>query len=82
MKQLLTLKEEFKELTGQEYKPAPPSPAPGNASLDAVGLYHRVAQQGETVRKLKAEKAPKVRKNSNKNPLCFPQSSYFLLYVC
>uniref|UniRef100_A0A3B3QNJ4 Glutamyl-prolyl-tRNA synthetase 1 n=1 Tax=Paramormyrops kingsleyae TaxID=1676925 RepID=A0A3B3QNJ4_9TELE len=61
VKQLLTLKEEFKKLTGQEYKPgtAPPSPAPGNTSLDAVGLYHRVAEQGETVRKLKAEKAPK-----------------------
>lgn len=69
VKQLLALKAEYKQATGQEYKPgaapvqkgpAPvqnsPSPAPA-----ATGLYERVAQQGEMVRKLKTEKAPKVR---------------------
>ncbi|KAM9860801.1 bifunctional glutamate/proline--tRNA ligase [Aulostomus maculatus] len=67
VKQLLALKAEYKQVTGQEYKPgAAPlqkasvpvqsSPAPAPA---ATGLYEKVAEQGEVVRKLKAEKAPK-----------------------
>uniref|UniRef100_A0A7N6BSN0 Bifunctional glutamate/proline--tRNA ligase n=1 Tax=Anabas testudineus TaxID=64144 RepID=A0A7N6BSN0_ANATE len=66
VKQLLTLKAEFKKLTGQEYKPgmAPPShasptPSTPTDSPSSSGLYERVAQQGEVVRKLKSEKAPK-----------------------
>ncbi|KAI1895179.1 hypothetical protein AGOR_G00103630 [Albula goreensis] len=68
VKQLLALKAEFKQITGQDYKPgmAPPSPAspqtshaPVKTSADSSGIYERVAQQGEVVRKLKAEKAPK-----------------------
>uniref|UniRef100_A0AAR2LRU5 Bifunctional glutamate/proline--tRNA ligase n=1 Tax=Pygocentrus nattereri TaxID=42514 RepID=A0AAR2LRU5_PYGNA len=59
VQQLLALKVEFKKLTGQEYKPgmAPPasSPVPSSSSCP----YTRVAEQGEVVRKLKAEKAPK-----------------------
>ncbi|XP_062245767.1 bifunctional glutamate/proline--tRNA ligase isoform X2 [Platichthys flesus] len=67
VKQLLALKAEYKQLTGQDYKPgaapvqktpAPvqssPSPAPA-----ATGLQEKVAEQGEVVRKLKTEKAPK-----------------------
>ncbi|KAI3377639.1 hypothetical protein L3Q82_008798 [Scortum barcoo] len=67
VKQLLALKAEYKQVTGQEYKPgaapvqkapAPvqnsPSPAPA-----ATGLYEKVSEQGEMVRKLKGEKAPK-----------------------
>uniref|UniRef100_A0AAQ5YBR8 Bifunctional glutamate/proline--tRNA ligase n=1 Tax=Amphiprion ocellaris TaxID=80972 RepID=A0AAQ5YBR8_AMPOC len=67
VKQLLALKAEYKQVTGQEYKPgavpaqkapAPvqnsPSPAPA-----ATGLYEKVAEQGEVVRKLKTDKAPK-----------------------
>lgn len=63
VKQLLALKAEFKKLTGQEYKPgmAPPTPAPpATSSSSSPGLYERVALQGENVRKLKSEKAPKV----------------------
>lgn len=69
VKQLLALKAEYKQVTGQEYKPgaapaqkapAPvqnsPSPAPA-----ATSLYEKVAEQGEVVRKLKVEKASKVR---------------------
>ncbi|XP_054900914.1 bifunctional glutamate/proline--tRNA ligase isoform X2 [Poeciliopsis prolifica] len=75
VKQLLTLKEEYKRATGQDYKPgagSTPSPAPGPAQKTAAptqnsispaaagaGLYGKVAEQGELVRKLKAEKAPK-----------------------
>ncbi|KAJ8289595.1 hypothetical protein GJAV_G00003130 [Gymnothorax javanicus] len=74
VKQLLALKAEFKQLTGMEYKPgmAPPSPASSQTSPAPVsasptpakpssssGIYERVAEQGEVVRRLKTEKAPK-----------------------
>ncbi|XP_066559090.1 bifunctional glutamate/proline--tRNA ligase isoform X2 [Amia ocellicauda] len=71
VKELLALKAQFKQLTGQDYKPgmAPPSPAPAQSSpapdpsnptpTSACCPYERVSQQGELVRKLKAEKAPK-----------------------
>lgn len=84
VKQLLALKAEYKQITGQEYKPgtapvrkapapvqnsatpapaaATPSPAAATpAPAAATGLYERVAEQGEMVRKLKTEKASKVR---------------------
>lgn len=75
MKQLLALKEEYKKVTGQDYKPgAAPAPsastpstttasvssAPKCLNKDPVNIYQRVAQQGDLVRKLKTEKAPKV----------------------
>ncbi|XP_028256961.1 bifunctional glutamate/proline--tRNA ligase [Parambassis ranga] len=68
VKQLLALKAEFKKLTGQDYKPgmvppatsAPSATAPSSsASPSSSSLHERVAQQGEVVRKLKSEKAPK-----------------------
>uniref|UniRef100_A0A673BSW4 Bifunctional glutamate/proline--tRNA ligase n=1 Tax=Sphaeramia orbicularis TaxID=375764 RepID=A0A673BSW4_9TELE len=67
VKQLLALKAEYKQQTGQEYKPgqAPASPAQtqpstqSSLSPEAQGLFSQVAQQGELVRKLKSEKAPK-----------------------
>ncbi|XP_039913332.1 bifunctional glutamate/proline--tRNA ligase isoform X6 [Hirundo rustica] len=67
VKQLLALKAEYKEKTGQEYKPGNP-PVSGTAqsskletsgTLDSKALYDKVAEQGEAVRKLKAEKASK-----------------------
>ena len=68
VKQLLALKAEYKEKTGQEYKPGNPPAAVGqNISsksssniVESKSLYDEVAVQGELVRKLKAEKAPKV----------------------
>lgn len=79
MKELLSLKAEYKQQTGQEYKqgmppssgPAPlqSSPAPSQSSSSqpqsssspqAQALFADIAQQGEQVRRLKAEKAPKV----------------------
>uniref|UniRef100_A0A3Q4GM48 Glutamyl-prolyl-tRNA synthetase 1 n=1 Tax=Neolamprologus brichardi TaxID=32507 RepID=A0A3Q4GM48_NEOBR len=62
VKQLLALKEEYKRITGQEYKPGatPPQKAPAPVQNGSTNdLYEKVAEQGELVRKLKAEKAPK-----------------------
>lgn len=70
VKQLLALKAEFKQVTGQDYKPgvapvqktqAPVQKSPASAAPDTTGLYEKVAEQGEVVRKLKTEKASKVR---------------------
>uniref|UniRef100_A0A8C4HIH8 Bifunctional glutamate/proline--tRNA ligase n=1 Tax=Dicentrarchus labrax TaxID=13489 RepID=A0A8C4HIH8_DICLA len=83
VKQLLALKAEYKQITGQEYKPgaAPvrkaPAPVQSSASpalaaatpAAATGLYERVAEQGELVRKLKTEKASKVRQHMHLLPL-------------
>nr|XP_043885451.1 bifunctional glutamate/proline--tRNA ligase isoform X1 [Solea senegalensis] len=66
VKTLLGLKAEFKKLTGQEYKPgmtpttvASHTTSPATNSSSSSAIYERVAQQGEVVRKLKSEKAPK-----------------------
>jgi len=74
VKQLLVLKAEYKEATGQDYKlgaapaqkasaPVQKAPAPVQSSSApaASGLYEKVSEQGEVVRKLKVEKASKVR---------------------
>ncbi|XP_004699962.1 bifunctional glutamate/proline--tRNA ligase isoform X2 [Echinops telfairi] len=70
VKQLLALKAEYKEKTGQEYKPGKPPAAVASSSTssnsphsvrDGKSLYDEVAAQGEVVRKLKAEKAPKAK---------------------
>lgn len=71
VKQLLTLKAEYKEKTGQEYRPGnPPAAAVHSVSTKSpsntgeyTSLYSKVAAQGELVRKLKAEKAPKAKIN-------------------
>ncbi|KAM6950221.1 bifunctional glutamate/proline--tRNA ligase isoform 2-T2 [Lycodopsis pacificus] len=64
VQQLLSLKAQFKQQTGMDYKPgmAPPTsaPAPPTTSTDSASCpFTQVTQQGELVRKLKAEKAPK-----------------------
>lgn len=61
-----SLQAQFKQQTGMDYKPGmtPPTsaPAPPASSSDSASCpFTRVAEQGELVRKLKAEKAPKVR---------------------
>uniref|UniRef100_A0A8C4HIW8 Bifunctional glutamate/proline--tRNA ligase n=1 Tax=Dicentrarchus labrax TaxID=13489 RepID=A0A8C4HIW8_DICLA len=92
VKQLLALKAEYKQITGQEYKPgaAPvrkaPAPVQSSASpalaaatpAAATGLYERVAEQGELVRKLKTEKASKVRQHMHLLPVfpCFHSLFY------
>lgn len=76
VKQLLALKAEYKQQTGQDYKPglqAQGSPSQTQTSSSSTQsssspqvqkLFSQVAQQGELVRKLKSEKAPKVRNQS------------------
>ncbi|KAJ6666893.1 hypothetical protein lerEdw1_018895 [Lerista edwardsae] len=63
VKQLLALKSDYKEKTGQDYKPGNPPvvaiPAQPSTNPDSKALYDGVAAQGEVVRKLKAEKASK-----------------------
>ncbi|XP_061481150.1 bifunctional glutamate/proline--tRNA ligase isoform X3 [Rhineura floridana] len=70
VKHLLVFKAEYKEKTGQDYKPGNPPVATvqvqpskceavTNTSPDSKSVYDSVAEQGEVVRKLKAEKAPK-----------------------
>nr|XP_057934786.1 bifunctional glutamate/proline--tRNA ligase isoform X2 [Doryrhamphus excisus] len=64
VQKLLALKAQFKEQTGLDYKPgmAPPTSIPASAAQSGDSApcpYTRVAQQGELVRKLKAEQAPK-----------------------
>lgn len=77
---LLALKAEYKQKTGQCYKPGNPpasllssltscssDPSPpfcnglaSSSPIDRKALYSKVAEQGEVVRRLKAEKVSKV----------------------
>lgn len=85
VKQLLALKAEYKQQTGQDYKPGaqtpaaqaqPHPPAQPAAAPQANELYAQVAQQGETVRKLKAEKAPKEQVDEAVKTLLDLKSKY------
>ena len=63
IKQLLALKESYKNLIGKKPSAAPStttSSTTGSASNPAE-LYARVSAQGDTVRQLKSNKASKVR---------------------
>lgn len=72
VKLLLSLKADYKEKTGQDYKPGHPPAAQGALpqasntaqsgpdTPEAKALFNKVALQGDEVRKLKAEKAEKV----------------------
>lgn len=78
VKVLLALKAEYKQKTGQDYKPGnPPVASPcsstsasslsscngftSSSPIDSKALYTKVAEQGEVVRRLKAEKVSKVQ---------------------
>uniref|UniRef100_A0A8C0WFE6 Bifunctional glutamate/proline--tRNA ligase n=1 Tax=Castor canadensis TaxID=51338 RepID=A0A8C0WFE6_CASCN len=83
IKQLLALKAEYKEKTGQ-YKPgSPPAAVVQNISsklpasiLESKSLYDKVAAQGEVVRRLKAEKAPKAKVNEAVESLLSLKAEY------
>ena len=73
VKLLLSLKADYKEKTGQDYKPGHPPVAQdslpqasntipsGPDTTEAKALFNKVALQGDEVRKLKAEKAEKEK---------------------
>ena len=68
VKKLLALKAEFKQTTGQDWKPgvvqesssAPPPSSSSSFSSSAVALNQSIGQQGDKVRDLKSKKADKV----------------------
>ena len=59
MKFLLELKAQFKSATGTDWKPGTAIPASKSVS-DIEGLLSQIADQGDKVRKIKADKAPKA----------------------
>lgn len=79
MKELLALKAEYKQVTGHDYKPGAalaPAPAPVQSNpaptaTSGSGMYEHVTQQGDLVRKLKTEKAPKVRPTGRDDRLAY-----------
>ncbi|XP_041711588.2 bifunctional glutamate/proline--tRNA ligase isoform X3 [Coregonus clupeaformis] len=86
VKELLALKAEYKQATGHDYKPgAAPAPAPALAPVQSnpaptatsgSGIYERVTQQGDLVRKLKTEKAPKDQVDAAVNQLLSFKAEY------
>jgi bifunctional glutamyl/prolyl-tRNA synthetase len=62
VKALLELKEKFKAATGLDWKPdiKLPSAAPSTPSTGAADIDGKIAVQGDKVRQLKGDKAPKV----------------------
>ncbi|KAM9317202.1 bifunctional glutamate/proline--tRNA ligase [Gastrophryne carolinensis] len=87
VKCLLNLKAEYKQQTGQDYKPGcPPAsssasclngPSPSDSSsTDCTALYNKVAEQGEVVRKLKSQKAPKDKVDEAVKGLLALKSEY------
>lgn len=67
VKTLLSLKAQFKELTGKDWKPetaaSAPAPAPATATASSAGntetILKKITDQGDKIRKLKSEKATK-----------------------
>ncbi|KAH0622690.1 hypothetical protein JD844_025203 [Phrynosoma platyrhinos] len=92
VKLLLSLKAEYKEKTGQEYKPGQ-SPSPqalplnhptstatsGPDTAEAKALFNKVALQGEEVRRLKSEKAEKDKIDAAVQELLQLKGQYKLL---
>ncbi|XP_076011602.1 bifunctional glutamate/proline--tRNA ligase isoform X2 [Genypterus blacodes] len=81
VKELLALKAEYKQQTGQDYKPgapvpAKPAPTQSGPPQLAQGLFSKVAQQGDLVRKLKSEKAPKEQVDEALKTLLDLKSQY------
>uniref|UniRef100_A0A8C7UAV5 Bifunctional glutamate/proline--tRNA ligase n=1 Tax=Oncorhynchus mykiss TaxID=8022 RepID=A0A8C7UAV5_ONCMY len=86
VKELLSLKAQFKQLTGQDYKPGmAPSATPVQSTqaptvTSGSGVYEHVTQQGDLVRKLKTEKAPKVRPTGRNDRLAFIRHKHCITY--
>ncbi|XP_075719463.1 bifunctional glutamate/proline--tRNA ligase isoform X2 [Rhinoderma darwinii] len=86
VKGLLSLKAEYKQTTGQDYKPgnapaqsASACPVAATNGGDAKAAHDRVSEQGEVVRKLKAEKAPKPQVEAAVKTLLERKTQYKLI---
>ena len=62
---LLSLKKQYKEATGKDWTPPKSGSTPSKAADSSGGseLDGKISAQGDKVRQLKANKAPKVRNN-------------------
>ena len=62
---LLSLKKQYKEATGKDWTPPKSGSTPSKAADSSAGseLDGKISAQGDKVRQLKANKAPKVRNN-------------------
>ena len=62
---LLSLKKQYKEATGKDWTPPKSGSTPSKAADSSAGseLDGKICVQGDKVRQLKANKAPKVRNN-------------------
>ena len=67
VKQLLSLKSDYKKAAGEDWKPgqAPPASSTGptaapSGGASALDLHNKIVEQGNTVRDLKTKKAGKV----------------------
>ncbi|KAG5868157.1 hypothetical protein JTB14_017350 [Gonioctena quinquepunctata] len=80
VKTLLALKAEYKSVFGKDWTPeAASSPVPikqENISLDENTLSNRIATQGDKVRQVKAEKAPKSTIDSEVKTLLALKAEY------
>ena len=59
---LLSLKKQYKEAAGKDWTPPKPGAAPSKTASSSGGqeLDGQISAQGDKVRQLKADKAPKV----------------------
>ncbi|XP_066249632.1 bifunctional glutamate/proline--tRNA ligase [Euwallacea similis] len=82
VKILLALKDDYKALTGQDWKPGAVSSAPAQSQLTVSTGGHvdevltKIAQQGEKVRDLKAKKADKAIVNDEVKVLLALKADY------
>ena len=62
---LLSLKKQYKEATGKDWTPPKSGSTPSKATDSSASseLDGKICVQGDKVRQLKADKAPKVRNN-------------------
>ena len=62
---LLSLKKQYTEATGKDWTPPKSGSTPSKAADSSAGseLDGKICAQGDKVRQLKANKAPKVRNN-------------------
>ena len=85
VKKLLAFKAEYKNKTGKDWKPgqapvaAAPAPSAPAGSGNADDLNDKITEQGNIIRKLKTDKAPKVSCGVWFTDHCQSRILYFVL---